>query len=189
MVLSSDEKSRIRALDRTQPELLLQPGRCGTMTHDYERHGTKPLFAALNVLDGTMIGRCMQRHRHEEFICFLNAIERDVPPGKVIEAVADNYATHQHPEVREWLPQHPRWSFPFPSTFGSWLNAVENCLSTPTRKRIARSSFHSIVDLQAAINCISPNTTSSRSHRSGRPPPHRYSLRGWLPGCLRLMIP
>jgi transposase len=152
VVLSIDEKSQIQALDRTQPGLPLKPGRCGTMTHDYKRHGTTTLFAALNVLDGTVIGRCMQRHRHEELIRFLNAVERDVPAGKLIEAVVDNYATHKHPKVKAWLERHPRWTFHFTPTSGSWLNAVENFFSTLTRKRIRRGSFHSILDLQAAIN-------------------------------------
>ena len=152
VVLSIDEKSQIQALDRTQPGLPLKPGRCGTMTHDYKRHGTTTLFAALNVLDGTVIGRCMQRHRHQEFIRFLNAVERDVPAGKLIEAMVDNYATHKHPKVREWLARHPRWTFHFTPTSASWLNAVENFFSTLTRQRIRRGSFHSIVDLQAAIN-------------------------------------
>jgi transposase len=151
VVLSIDEKSQIQALDRTQPGLPLKPGRCGTMTHDYKRHGTTTLFAALNVLDGTVIGRCMQRHRHAEFIRFLNAVERDVPADKAIEAVVDNYATHRHPTVRAWLARHPRWKFHFTPTSGSWLNAVETFFSTLTRKRIRRGSFHSIVDLQAAI--------------------------------------
>ena len=151
VVLSIDEKSQIQALDRTQPGLPLKPGRCGTMTHDYKRHGTTTLFAALNVLDGTVIGRCMQRHRHEEFIRFLNAVERDVPAGKRVEAVVDNYATHKHPKVKEWLARHPRWRFHFTPTSGSWLNAVENFFSALTRKRIRRGSFPSLVDLQAAI--------------------------------------
>ena len=152
VVLSIDEKSQIQALDRTQPGLPLKPGRCSTMTHDYKRHGTTTLFAALNVLDGTVIGHCMQRHRHDEFIRFLNAVERNVPAGKLIEAVVDNYATHKHPKVKAWLARHPRWTFHFTPTSGSWLNAVENFFSTLTRKRIRRGSFHSIVDLQAAIN-------------------------------------
>jgi transposase len=152
VVLSIDEKSQIQALDRTQPGLPIKPGRCGTMTHDYKRHGTTTLFAALNVLDGTVIGRCMQRHRHEEFIRFLNAVERDLPVGKLIEAVVDNYATHKHPKVRAWLVRHPRWTFHFTPTSGSWLNAVETFFSALTRQRIRRGSFHSIVDLQAAIN-------------------------------------
>ena len=150
VVLSIDEKSQIQALDRTQPGLPLKPGRCGTMTHDYKRHGTTTLFAALNVLDGTVIGRCMQQHRHEEFIRFLNDVERAVPAGKLIEAVVDNYATHKHPKVKAWLARHPRWTFHFTPTSGSWLNAVENFFSALTRRRIRRGSFHSIVDLQEA---------------------------------------
>jgi hypothetical protein len=118
VVLSIDEKSQIQALDRTQPGLPLKPGRCGTMTHDYKRHGTTTLFAALNVLEGTVIGRCMQRHRHEEFIRFLNAVERAVPVGKVIHAIVDNYATHTHPKVMAWLARHPRWTFHFTPTSG-----------------------------------------------------------------------
>jgi transposase len=152
VVLSIDEKSQIQALDRTQPGLPLKPGRCGTMTHDYKRHGTTTLFAALNVLDGTVIGRCMQRHRHEEFIRFLNAVDREVPPEQKIAAVVDNYATHKHPKVRAWLVRHPRWTFHFTPTSGSWLNAVETFFSVLTRKRIRRGSFQSVVDLQAAIN-------------------------------------
>ena len=129
----------------------LKPGRCATMTHDYKRHGTTTLFAALNVLDGSVIGRCMQQHRHEEFIRFLNDVERAIPAGKLIEAVVDNYATHKHPKVRAWLERHPRWTFHFTPTSGSWLNAVENFFSVLTRRRIRRGSFHSLVDLQAAI--------------------------------------
>ena len=102
--------SQIQALDRTQPGLPMKPGRAGTMTHDYKRHGTTTLFAALNVLDGTVIGRNMQRHRHQEFIRFLNAIEAQVPVQKSIHAIVDNYATHKHPKVRQWLARHPRWN-------------------------------------------------------------------------------
>ena len=152
VVLSIDEKSQIQALDRSQPGLPLKPGRCGTMTHDYVRHGTTTLFAALNLLDGTVIGRCMQRHRHEEFIRFLNAVEREVPADKSVHAVLDNYATHKHPKVRAWLARHPRWTFHFTPTSASWLNAVENFFSKITRQRIRRGAFHSLVALQAAIN-------------------------------------
>ena len=151
VVLSIDEKSQIQALDRTQPALPLKPGRCATMTHDYVRHGTTTLFAALNVLEGTVIGRCMQRHRHEEFIRFLNTVERAVPDDKTIEAVVDNYATHKHPKVKAWLERHPRWTFHFTPTSASWLNAVENFFSVLTRRRIRRGSFHSLTDLQGAI--------------------------------------
>lgn len=152
VVLSIDEKSQIQALDRTQPGLPLKPGKCGTMTHDYKRNGTTTLFAALNVLEGTVLGRCMQKHTHQEFIRFLNAIERAVPAGKVIHAIADNYATHKHPKVRAWLARHPRWVFHFTPTSASWLNAVENFFSVLTRRRLKRGVFHSIADLQAAIN-------------------------------------
>jgi transposase len=152
IVLSVDEKAQIQALDRTQPGLPLKPGKAGTMTHDYKRHGTTTLFAALDVLEGTVISRCMQRHRHQEFIRFLNAVERAVPVGKVVHAILDNYAAHKHPKVLAWLDRHPRWTFHFTPTSGSWLNAVETFFSALTRRRIRRGSFHSIVDLQAAIN-------------------------------------
>src|SRR5712664_1716552 len=152
IVLSVDEKSQIQALDRTQPGLPLKKGRAGTMTHDYKRHGTTTLFAALNVLDGTVIGRNMQRHRHQEFIRFLNTIEEQVPVGKVIHAIVDNYATHKHPKVRQWLARHPRWTFHFTPTSASWLNAVEGFFSKLTRRRLKRGVFRSVVDLQVAIN-------------------------------------
>jgi transposase len=152
VVLSIDEKSQIQALDRTQPGLPMKKGRCGTMTHDYKRHGTTTLFAALNVLDGSVIGRCMQQHRHQEFIRFLNAIEAVVPAGKLIHAIVDNYATHKHPKVRAWLARHPRWTFHFTPTSASWLNAVEGFFATLTRRRLKRGVFRSIVELQAAIS-------------------------------------
>jgi len=152
VVLSIDEKSQIQALDRTQPGLPIKPGRCGTMTHDYKRHGTTTLFAALNTLDGIVLGRCMQRHRHQEFIRFLNAVEREVPAGKLVHAIVDNYATHTHPKVKAWLARHPRWTFHFTPKSGSWLNAVEGFFSKLTRQRLRRGIFRSIVDLQAAIN-------------------------------------
>jgi len=151
-VLSVDEKSQIQALDRTQPGLPMKKGRAGTMTHDYKRHGTTTLFAALNVLDGSVIGRCMQRHRHQEFIRFLNQVEARVPAGKVIHAIVDNYATHKHPKVRAWLARNPRWTFHFTPTSASWLNAVEGFFAKLTRRRLKRGVFRSIVDLQAAIN-------------------------------------
>ena len=110
VVLSIDEKSQIQALDRTQPGLPLKPGKCATMTHDYKRNGTTTLFAALNVLDGTVVGRCMKRHRHQEFIKFLNAVERKVPAGKIIHVILDNYGTHKHPKVDKWLANHPNRS-------------------------------------------------------------------------------
>ncbi len=152
VVLSIDEKSQIQALDRTQPGLPMKKGRCGTMTHDYKRHGTTKLFAALTVLDGEVIGRCMQRHRHQEFIRFLNTIEAAVPAGKLIHAIADNYATHKHPKVRAWLARHPRWTFHFTHTSASWLNAVEGFFAKLTKRRLKRGVFRSVVELQAAIN-------------------------------------
>src|ERR1700741_1433846 len=163
VVLSIDEKSQIQALDRTQPGLPIKPGKCGTMTHDYKRHGPTTLFAALNVLEGTVIGRCMQRHRHQEFIRFLNAVERTVPAGKLVHVVLDNDATHKHPKVLAWLARHPRWTFHFTPTSASWLNAVENFFSKMTRQRIRRGVFHSIADLQTAINAyLTEHNTSPK---------------------------
>jgi len=158
VVLSVDEKSQIQALDRTQPGLPMKPGRAGTMTHDYKRNGTTTLFAALNVLDGTVIGRNMQRHRHQEFIRFLNAIEAQVPARKEIRAIVDNYATHKHPKVRRWLARHPRWTFHFTPTSASWLNAVEGFFAKLTRQRLKRGVFRSVADLEAAINCFVAET-------------------------------
>lgn len=152
VILSIDEKSQIQALDRTQPGLPMKPGRLRTMTHDYKRHGTTTLFAALNVLEGTVIGRNMQRHRHQEFIRFLNAVDAAVPPGKLIHAIIDNYATHKHPKVRAWLARHPRWTFHFTPTSCSWLNAVEGFFAKLSRRRLKRGVFRSVADLQSAIN-------------------------------------
>src|SRR5665647_2979093 len=130
----------------------MKKGRAGTMTHDYKRHGTTTLFAALNVLDGTVIGRNMQRHRHQEFIRFLNTVEAQVPARKEIHAIIDNYATHKHPKVRQWLARHPRWTFHFTPTSASWLNAVEGFFAKLAKRRLKRGIFLSVVDLQAAIN-------------------------------------
>ena len=142
---------QIQALDRTQPGLPLKQGRCGTMTHDYIRNGTTTLFAALDVLEGTVIGRCMQRHRHQEFIRFLNAIEADVPAGKVVHVILDNYAAHKHPKVVQWLGRHPRFVFHFTPASASWLNAVEGFFAKLTKRRLKRCVFGSLVELQAAI--------------------------------------
>ena len=152
IVLSVDEKSQIQALDRTQPGLPLKPGRCGTMTHDYKRNGTTTLFAALDVLEGKVIGRCMQRHRHQEFIRFLNAIEAEIPAGKIVHVILDNYGSHKHPKVRAWLDRHPRFVFHYTPTSASWLNAVEGFFAKLTKRRLKRGVFRSLVDLQAAIN-------------------------------------
>ena len=152
IVLSFDEKSQIQALDRSQPGLPLKKGRAGTMTHDYKRNGTTTLFAALNILDGTVIGRNMQRHRHQEFVRFLNSIEAQLPAGKAVHVILDNYAAHKYAKVREWLDRHPRFTFHFTPASCSWLNAVEGFFAKLTRRRLKRGVFHSLVDLQAAIN-------------------------------------
>jgi transposase len=152
VVLSIDEKSQIQALDRTQPGLPMKKGRCATMTHDYKRNGTTTLFAALDILEGKVIGRCMQRHRHQEFIRFLNAVEREVPADKAVHVVLDNYATHKHPKVTAWLQRHRRFTFHFTPTSCSWANAVEGLFAKLTRQRLKRGVFTSIVELQAAIN-------------------------------------
>jgi transposase len=151
VVLSLDEKSGIQALDRTQPGLPMKRGRAGTMTHDYKRNGTTTLFAALDVLDGTIISRNMKRHRHQEFIRFLNDIDAHVPKRRTIHAIVDNYATHKHPKVRRWLAQHPRWSFHFTPTSASWLNAVEGFFAKLTNRRLKRGVFRSVADLENAI--------------------------------------
>jgi len=152
IVLSVDEKSQIQALDRTQPGLPMKKGRLGTMTHDYKRNGTTTLFAALNVLDGTVIGRNMHRHRNQEFIRFLNVINAQVPADKAVHIILDNYAAHKHPNVRAWLDRHERFVFHFTPTSCSWLNAVEGFFAKLAKRRLKRGVFHSIVDLQAAIN-------------------------------------
>ena len=130
----------------------MKKGRAGTMTHDSIRNGTTTLFAALNVLDGTVIGQCMQRHRHQEFLRFLNRLERDIPAGKLVHVVLDNYGSHKHPKVQAWLARHPRWTFHFTPISASWLNAVEGFFARLTRRRLKRGTFHSLVSLQEAIN-------------------------------------
>ena len=151
-MLSVDEKSQIQALDRTQPGLPLKKGRAGTVTHDYKRHGTTTLFAALNVLDGTVIGRNMQRHRHQEFIRFLNQIDQQTPFDLTIHLILDNYGTHKHAKVARWLDKHPRFRFHFIPTSSSWLNVVERFFRDLTTDRIRRDSFTSVPDLIAAIH-------------------------------------
>ena len=130
----------------------MKKGRAGTMTHDYKRNGTTTLFAALNTLTGEVFGRNMARPRHQEFIRFLNALEREIPAGKVVHAILDNSASHKTPAVRRWLARHPRWTFHFTPTSSSWLNAVEGVFAKLTRRRLKHGVFHSVVDLQAAIN-------------------------------------
>jgi len=151
LVLSVDEKSQIQALDRTQPGLPLKKGRCGTMTHDYKRHGTTTLFAALNMIDGHVIGDCLPRHRHQEFIRFLKKIDAETPAHLDLHLIVDNYGTHKHPRVKSWLKRHPRFHFHFIPTSSSWLNLVERWFRELTQKRIRRGSFYSVPDLIRAI--------------------------------------
>ncbi|TET87112.1 MAG: IS630 family transposase [Dehalococcoidia bacterium] len=151
LVLSVDEKSQIQALDRTQPLLPLRPGQVERHTHDYKRNGTTCLFAALNVAEGTVIGKCQPRHRHQEFLKFLRLIERQTPKDKDIHMILDNYATHKHPEVKEWLEKHPRYHLHFTPTSASWLNQVEIWFGILTQRRIRRGIFKSVKDLIDAI--------------------------------------
>jgi len=151
IVLCVDEKSQIQALDRTQPGLPMKKGRCGTQTHDYKRNGTTTLFAALSMLDGKVIGDCMPRHRHQEFIRFLKKIDTETPPGLDLHLIADNYGTHKHPRVKSWLRRHPRFHLHFIPTSSSWLNMVERWFREITDKRIRRGAFKSVPDLIAAI--------------------------------------
>jgi transposase len=151
LVLCVDEKSQIQALDRTQPGLPMKKGRCGTMTHDYKRHGTTTLFAALEVVTGKVIGSCKARHRHEEFLEFLKEIDRKTPGELVLHLVLDNYATHKHPKVKEWIKEHKRFVLHFVPTSCSWLNLVERFFALITGKRIRRGTFDSVDELKEAI--------------------------------------
>ena len=151
LVLCVDEKSQIQALQRTQPGLPMKKGRCGTMTHDYKRHGTTTLFAALNMLDGRVIGECMPRHRHQEFLRFLRRLDRNFPKDLDLHLIVDNYGTHKQPKVKQWLAKHPRFVLHFIPTSSSWLNLVERWFRELTEKRIRRGSFLSIPELIAAI--------------------------------------
>src|SRR6202167_2276527 len=164
IVLSVDEKIQIQALDRTQPALPMKKGRSGTMTHDYVRHGTTTLFAAMNVLDGTVIGRNMQRHRHQEFIRFLNVIEKQVLVGKTIHAIVDNYAAHKHPNVRRWLERHPRWTFHFTPTSASWL------MRSKASSRPSRNAGSSAASFDLSPTCKPRSTASSNSTIRNRSP-------------------
>jgi transposase len=152
LVLCCDEKSQVQALDRTQPGLPLKKGRAATMTHDYKRNGTTTLFAALNVLDGQVIGQCQQRHTHAEWLKFLRKIDRETPKGKTLHLIADNYATHKHPAVQEWLAKHPRFTMHFTPTSASWLNMVERFFRDITTERLRRGVFTSVAELIGAIN-------------------------------------
>jgi transposase len=151
LVLCADEKTQIQALDRTQPSLPLKKGRCGTMTHDYQRNGTTTLFAALNVAEGKLIGRCMDRHRHQEWIKFLKQIDQQTPPELALHLIVDNYATHKHPKVQSWVKRHGRFHMHFIPTSSSWLNLVERWFRQITDKQIRRGVFRSVAELIAAI--------------------------------------
>ena len=151
LVLCADEKTSVQALDRTQPGLPLVKGRLGTMTHDYKRHGTTTLFAALEMTEGSVIGTCMNRHRHQEWIKFLKLIDRQTPAHLDLHLIVDNYATHKHPKVKAWLKRHPRFRQHFVPTSSSWLNMVERWFRDLTDKRIRRGVFKSVADLIAAI--------------------------------------
>lgn len=151
LVLCVDEKSQIQALDRTQPGLPMKKGRCGTQTHDYKRNGTTTLFAALSMLDGKVIGDCMPRHRHQEFIRFLKKIDNETPAGLELHLIVDNYGTHKHPRVNSWLKRHPRFHLHFIPASSSWLNLVERWFREITDKRIRRGTFKSLNDLIMAI--------------------------------------
>ncbi len=152
LVLCVDEKSQIQALDRTQPGLPLKKGRCGTMTHDYKRNGTTTLFAALSMLDGHVIGDCIPRHRHQEFIRFLKKIDAETPAELDLHLIVDNYSTHKHDRVKAWLQRHPRFHLHFTPTSSSWLNLVERWFRDLTDKRIRRDSFESVPELIATID-------------------------------------
>ena len=152
LVLCCDEKSQVQALDRTQPGLPMKKGRAATMTHDYKRNGTTTLFAALNVLDGQVIGQCQQRHTHIEWLKFLRQIDRETPKGKTLHLIADNYATHKHPTVQAWLTKHPRFNMHFTPTSASWLNMVERFFRDITVNRLRRGVFTSVPKLVAAID-------------------------------------
>ena len=164
LVLCVDEKSQIQALDRTQPSLPIYPGRCGTMTHDYKRNGTTTLFAALELAEGRLIGTCMPRHRHQEWIRFLKLINRETPPELELHLIVDNYSTHKHPKVQRWLKRHPRFHVHFIPTSSSWLNLIERWFRDLTDKRIRRGAFKSVRQLiQAIMDYIAAHNDNPKS--------------------------
>jgi transposase len=161
LVLCADEKSQIQALDRTQPGLPIKKGRCGTMTHDYKRNGTTTLFAAMDTAEGHLIGTCMPRHRHQEWIKFLKMIDEYTPPDLDLHVIVDNYATHKHPKVKAWLKRHPRFHMHFTPTSSSWLNLVERWFRELTDKRVRRGVFRSLDEL---INAITDFINAHNDH-------------------------
>jgi len=168
IVFSVDEKSQIQALDRSQPGLPMKKGRAGTMTHDYKRHGTTTLFAALNVATGEVVGECYERHRHDEFLAFLKKLDRQTPKDLALHLIVDNYATHKHPGVQAWLARHKRVNLHFTPTSSSWLNLVERFFAELTRQRIRRGVFTSVADLEAAI-------VAYLGHRNREPRPFTWT--------------
>lgn len=152
LVISADEKTSIQALDRTQPELPIKKGRCGTMTHDYKRNGTTTLFAAIEMAEGRVISACMDKHRHQEWIKFLKQIDKETPSGLDVHLIVDNYATHKHEKVKAWLKRHPRFHMHFTPTSSSWLNVIEGFFGKLTQKRLRRGVFKSVAELKRAIN-------------------------------------
>jgi len=151
IVFSCDEKSQIQALDRTQPSLPMKPGRCGTMTHDYKRGGTTSLFAAMNVVNGSIISQCHKQHRHQEWIKFLNLLKKQTPDDVEVHVICDNYATHKHAKVKAWAKRNPRFHFHFTPTSASWLNMIERFFRDLTDKALRRGSFYNVDDLVGAI--------------------------------------
>lgn len=170
LVLSCDEKSQIQALDRTQPGLPMKKGRASTMTHDYKRHGTTTLFAALNMLDGKVIGLCQPRHRHQEWLKFLQRIDQQTPQELDLHLIVDNYCTHKHQKVQRWLARHPRFHVHYTPTSASWLNMVERFFRDITQNRIRRGSFTSVTELQQAIY-------NYLDHHNGDPKPFIWTAK------------
>lgn len=168
LVLCVDEKSQIQALDRTQPGLPLERGKAQTLTHDYKRHGTTTLFAALNVISGEVIGKCLPQHRPDEFLSFLKHLDRRTPRALDLHLIVDNYATHKHPNVNAWLAKPPRFHLHFTPTSASWLNLVERFFRDITEDQIRRGVFHSVADLERAI-------TAYLDHRNEHPKPYRWT--------------
>lgn len=161
IVFSCDEKSQIQALDRTQPGLPIKKGRCQTMTHDYSRNGTTSLFAALNIADGTVIGQCMDKHRHQEWLSFLRLLARSTPHDKEVHLICDNYATHKHEKVMAWQKRNPRFHFHFTPTSASWLNLVERFFRDLTDKSLRRGVFYNVHDL---VKAIEEHITAHNNH-------------------------
>lgn len=170
IVFSVDEKSQIQALDRSQPGLPMKPGKNGTMTHDYKRHGTTTLFAALNVHEGTVIGECLPKHRNDEFLRFLKKLDRQTNKALAVHVIVDNYATHKHPNVKDWLGKHPRFHLHFTPTSASWVNLVERFFRDITEERIRRGVFHSVEELKAAI-------MEYLEHRNANPKPYHWTAK------------